>query len=267
MERYGFDGRVTIEVDGFIADVRLARPNKLNALDARMFDALDAAAAWLHAQPGVRAVVLSGDGDGFCAGLDMTHADDLASISGREQVAARSHGDANRFQRSAMAWHDLSVPVVAALHGVVFGGGFQIALGADLRFCSADARLSLMETRWGVVPDMGAMVLLPGLVRQDVARDLVLSARIVPADEALRLGLVTRICSDPRADALQYARELSTKSPRALSAAKRLLNEVFAATRAGLLLSESGEQLGLLGAEDHLEALRAHRERRAPSFR
>ena len=261
------DDRVSIEVVDNVAHVMLIRRDKLNALDARMFEALDAAAEWTDGQESVRAVVLSGDGRGFCAGFDLSHVDVLTSPGGREAVEALSHGDANLFQRAALAWHDLRVPVIGALHGVVYGGGLQIALGADLRFCAPDARLSLMETRWSLIPDMGVSVLLRRLVRSDVARDLIFSARVFDAAEALSLGIVTRISADPLADALAYARDLATKSPRALATAKALLNEADDAHRGNLLRHEAKGQMGLMGAEDHIETINAHRDSRSPVFR
>ena len=164
------DERVTISIASGVADVRLNRPDKMNALDPAMFDALARAGETLRSAQGLRAVVLSGEGRAFSAGLDIAS---FAEQGGLEAaLLERSHGLSNRFQHAAMLWRELPVPVIAALHGVCFGGGLQIALGADIRIASPDARLSVMEIKWGLVPDMGAFVLTRGLVRDDVMREL-----------------------------------------------------------------------------------------------
>ena len=161
------DERVSITVEAGLADVRLNRPDKLNAIDHAMFSALSEASAALAKRDDVRVVVLSGSGRAFCAGLD------LASMAGDPSSGLlndRAYGIANVFQNAAWGWRSLPVPVIAAIHGVAFGGGLQIALGADIRIVSADAKLAVMEGRWGMVPDMAGIALLRGLVRDDVAR-------------------------------------------------------------------------------------------------
>lgn len=264
------DERVLIEVEGGVADVRLNRPDKMNALDPAMLDALAAAGERLRTLPGLRAVVLSGEGRAFSAGLDLAS---FAAVAARgasaiaADITARTHGDANLFQQVALAWRRLPVPVIAALTGAVFGGGLQIALGADLRYAAADARLSVMEIRWGLVPDMGGMLLLRDLVRGDILRDLVLTGRIVPGEEAVAIGLATRLAADPRAEALQAARDVAGRSPDAVRAAKRLLNTADEAFAARLLAAESAEQAAILGSPNQVEAVRAGLEKRAPAFR
>lgn len=260
------DDRVTLVIDGPVAEVRLSRPDKHNALDERMFEALSAAGTDLTTRPDVRAVVLSGEGPSFCAGLDLAHFGPKIAEGVFDDLGERSHGDANLFQHVALVWRDLQVPVIAALQGSVFGGGLQIALGADIRYAAPDARLSIMETRWGLVPDMAGMVLLRGLVRDDVLRDLVYSARLVPAVEARKLGLVTRVCDDPRAEALSVAHDLAAQSPRAVQAAKRLINAMADLDRSALLKRESVEQAPLLGGPDQIEAMRAQAEGRPPEY-
>lgn len=263
---YRIEDRVQVDVVDGVADVRLARPDKINALDAPMMTAIAAAAERLASTKGVRAVVLSGEGEGFCAGLDMGYAPRLLVASEAERLRERSHGDANLFQHLALAWRDLPMPVIAALHGVVYGGGLQIALGADLRYASADARLSVMEIRWALIPDMAISVLLRGQVRPDVVRELVYTARIVEADEALRLGLVTRVCDAPRAEALSMAREIAGRSPAAIRAVKRLVTDMTETGRGPALQAESDIQAALLHRGENLEAFRAHAERREPRY-
>ena len=177
--------RVTIEVTGGIADVALNRPDKLNALDRDMFTALSEASTALAKRDDVRVVVLSGSGRAFCAGLD------LASMAGDPSFGLldeRAYGIANVFQNAAWGWRSLPVPVIAAIHGVAFGGGLQIALGADIRIVAPDAKLAVMEARWGLVPDMAGIALLRGLVRDDVARELTYTARQFSGAEAARAG-------------------------------------------------------------------------------
>ncbi|KKC24772.1 crotonase/enoyl-CoA hydratase family protein [Sphingomonas sp. SRS2] len=265
-EHRTFNDRVTVEISDHVAQVRLDRAEKLNALDMAMFEGLCAAADWLAAQQDVRATVLSGAGASFCAGIDLAEAVRLQSPDARRGIETRSHGDANLVQRAALAWRDMPVPVIAALHGAVFGGGLQIAMGADMRLCSADSRFSIMEVRWGLVPDMGGMVTLRGILREDHLRDLTYSARIVDAGEAVAIGLATRLCADPHAEALAAATAIARNSPAAVRAAKRLLNATAAGDRAQALIAETAEQLDLLGGQDQIETMRAHAEKRAPRF-
>ena len=212
--------RVSVEVADGIADVRLNRPEKLNALDSAMFSALSDASASLAERGDVRAVVLSGSGRAFCAGLD------LAAMGGADpsfgKLHDRSYGIANVFQNAAWGWRSLPMPVIAAVHGVAFGGGLQIALGADVRIVTADAKLAVMEVRWGMVPDMAGIALLRGLVRDDVARELTYTARQFSGAEAVALGIATRVADDPHAAAMELAAEIAARSPRAVRTAKRL---------------------------------------------
>jgi enoyl-CoA hydratase/carnithine racemase len=155
--------------------------------------------------------------------------------------------------------------VIAAVHGVAFGGGFQLALGADMRFLAPDARMSIMEIKWGLVPDMAGTPILKRLVRDDVLRDLTFTGRIFSAQEALAWGLATRVCDDPRAVALEAAREIAGKSPDAIRAIKRMLNDLMG-DPAPALLAESVEQVKLMGKDNQREAVRANLEKRAPKF-
>jgi enoyl-CoA hydratase/carnithine racemase len=261
--------RITVSLTDGVADVRLVRADKMNALDAAMFSALVDTAERLRTTKGLRAVVMSGEGRAFCAGLDMGRFGQMqegksSSTSGRD-LSARTHGPANDAQQAVWGWRQLPVPVIAAVHGVAFGGGFQLALGADMRFLSADARMSIMEIKWGLVPDMAGTPILRSLVRDDVLRDLTFTGRIFSAQEALAWGLATRICDDPRAAALEAAREITGKSPEAIRAAKRMLNDLMG-DPAPALLAESVEQVKLMGKDNQREAVRANLEKRAPKF-
>jgi enoyl-CoA hydratase/carnithine racemase len=256
------DERIRITLDGGIAQVRIIRPDKRNALDFDMFAALADAMVQLAEDRTVRCVVLSGEGHCFSAGIDLVA---LAAPPDMD-LMARSHGDANGLQAAAWGWRTLPVPVIAAVHGLAFGAGFQIMLGADLRIATTDCQFSIMEMRWGLVPDLGGMALMRGLVRDDVARELVFSGRRFGGVEAAAMGVVTRLADDPLAAAMAMAREIATSSPDAVRAAKRLLNLPGQAGAREIMLAESAEQITLMQSANHREALIAAREGRTPAF-
>ncbi|WP_322516329.1 crotonase/enoyl-CoA hydratase family protein [Rhodopseudomonas palustris] len=264
--------RVSVSVSDGVADVRLVRADKMNALDAAMFEALVATTERLATEKGVRVVVLSGEGKAFCAGLDMGRFAAMKESGGNgipggefRDLTKRTHGQANAAQQAVWGWRMLPVPVIAAIHGVAFGGGFQLALGADIRLMAPDARMSIMEIKWGLVPDMAGTPVLASLMRDDVLRELTYTGRIFSAQEALGYGLATRIVDDPRAAALEMAREIAGKSPDAIRAAKRMLNNL-SVDPGPALLAESVEQQKLIGSPNQTEAVRANMEKRAPNF-
>lgn len=259
--------RIHLDIADHVAHVRLARGDKLNALDLPMFEALLAAGERLAAESSVRAVVLSGEGRAFCAGLDLASMAQLAAGGAAPAIdlAAKTHGGMNLAQYVVMQWRRLPAPVIAAVHGAAYGGGFQLALGADMRFLSPDARMSAMEVKWGLVPDMAGMRLLRDLVRPDVAADLVYSGRIVAADEACHLGLATRICDDPLTEALQAAVEIAGRSPDAIRAAKRILS-IEGPVACRVLDAEAAEQSALIGSPNQAEAVRAGLAGETPNF-
>lgn len=264
--------RIRVTLSGGVADVRLSRPDKMNALDQAMFDALLETGSSLAREPGLRAVVISGEGRAFCAGLDMGRFAQMAGAGEDGKTAAelrletRSHGIANAAQYAVLVWQDIPVPVIAAVHGVAFGGGFQLALGADLRFVAADTKMSVMEIKWGLVPDMGGMLLMPQLARGDVIRELTFSGRVFSGTEALALGFATRVCEDPYAAALAFAREVAGMSPHAVRAGKRLMKVMQSGDAAAILRAESDEQLRLIGSANQKEAVMANIGKRAPNF-
>jgi len=256
--------RVRVDVDDHVAVVTLNRPDKHNALDAAMFEGILAAAAEVAETPGVRAVVLHGDGKSFCSGLDV--ASFLNGPISLDSLLDRGDGRANIAQRACTDWIDLPVPVIAALHGSCFGGGLQIALGADVRIAAPGARLSVMEGRWGLVPDMGITSTLPRLVRADVAKELTYTARVVSGEEAAALGLVTRVAADPLAEAAALAREIAGRSPDAVRAAKRLYDTAWNAPVEEGLLLETELQVGLAGSANQLAAVAAGMTKEQPVF-
>ncbi len=263
--------RVTVDIENGVADVRLDRPDKMNALDAAMFDALATTGRELAADTSVRAVVVSGNGRAFCAGLDFgsfqAMTDRAGSNSLADQLLSRTDDNpANRGQSAAWVWHAMPVPVIAAVHGVAYGGGIQIALGADLRIVHPEARLSVREIVWGLVPDMAGPQLLRHLVRADIAKELTFTGRVVSGVEAAELGLVTRLSEQPLDDALALAREIAGRSPHAIRAAKELLDVARTASVREGLETEHRLQAGLIGSPNQVEAVTANMQKRTPDF-
>lgn len=259
--------RVKVSIEDGVADVRLARADKRNALDAAMFEALVDTGRELARNLSLRAVVLSGEGRAFCAGLDVMSFMGGGGSGGTRSLFERSDdGPANLAQSAAWVFAELPVPVIAAVHGACFGGGLQLALAADLRFATSDARLSVMEIKWGLVPDMTGSQTLRRLVRLDVAKELTFTGREVSGTEAADLGLVTRLCEDPREEALALAQRIAGKSPDAIRAAKRLLDESGRLDLAAGFRLEEELQRSVLGGVNQVEAVRANVEKRAPKF-
>jgi enoyl-CoA hydratase/carnithine racemase len=264
--------RVTISRDGGVADVRLNRPDKLNALDPSMFDALIEAGEDLKADTSVRAVVLSGEGRAFCAGLDFSSFQAMAGgEAGRrvlgEAAAAPSYATAQaKGQQAVYVWREIPAPVIAAVSGHALGGGFQLALGADLRYVHPNAQMSVLEIRWGLIPDMCGTQLLPPLVGLETAKDLTFSGRMVSGEEAVRLGLASRLSETPREDALATAAEYAAKSPDALRRGKALLNLAGTVPLAEGFGAEQRDIRALIGSANQVEAVTAFFEKRPANF-
>jgi enoyl-CoA hydratase/carnithine racemase len=262
--------RVTIDIDNGIADVRLNRPDKRNALDLAMFAAIDDAGERLKQEPGIRAVVVSGEGKSFCAGLDLSMFTQLDAPGQRDDAGNPGLVKGERIthvgQQVAWAWQEIPVPVIAAIHGHAIGGGFQIALGADVRIAHPDTVLSVREVHYGLIPDMTGTLFLSRLTRPDVAKELVFTARLFDAREAHALGIVTRLSDDPRADALALAGEIAGRSPDAVRAAKRLINGMANADAAAQFEAERIEIAALVGSPNQLEAVMSSVEQRPPRF-
>jgi enoyl-CoA hydratase/carnithine racemase len=244
----------------------MVRADKHNALDQAMFEGLVAAAAQLADDTSVRAVVLHGEGKSFCSGLDVAS---FMAGQGGTGVLLEREGDrvANFAQRVTYDWSLVPAPVIAAIHGNCFGGGLQIALGADIRIAAPDAKLSIMEIKWGLVPDMGITQTLPRLIGVDVAKELTFTGRIVSGSDASALGLVTRTDADPLAAALALAEEIAQKSPDAVRAAKRLYDETWESDDAAQALNRESElQVGLIGKPNQIAAVVAGMSGEKPVF-
>jgi len=261
--------RVSIEIKDFIAEVALTRSDKMNALDPAMFAALAEAGESLKDRKDVRAVVLYGQGENFCAGIDTsTFGSMVATLDEvRKNLLNPPAGEAaNGFQKPCYVWQELHVPVIAALQGVVYGGGAQLALSADFRFAHPDIRFSIMESKWGLVPDMGLSQNLPKLIRADQAKDLIMTARILDGAEAAAMGLVTRLTHSPLADARAYAAELVGRSPDAVQAAKRLVEETWTQDQGTGMKREAELQSRIIGFPNQIEAVMANMQKRPAKF-
>lgn len=262
---------VTIEKRDGIADVRLNRPHKHNSLNMEMFEAIVAAGQSLLDDEEISAVVLSGNGASFCSGLDFEAMQALigGDERARRRVGAlfgRGDGPANFAQRTAYVWTEIPVPVIAVIRGVAYGGGCQIALAADIRIAEPNAKMSIMEINYGLIPDMAITQTLPDLVRLDVAMELILTGRVLDAAQAKDYGLVTKIADDPLAAAFALAHEIADKSPDAIRACKRLLRDAWRAEVSSGLELEETLQRSLIGTRNQTEAVHARLQRRTPEF-
>ena len=259
--------RVTLSVADGIANVRLNRPEKLNALDAAMFDGLVETGQRLAADRTVRVVVLAGEGRAFCAGLDfLSFFAGQGSDVSRDLLARDAGAVANFAQRAAWVWSSLPMPVIAAVHGIAYGGGLQIALGADIRFATADSQWSVMEMKWGLIPDMSGTVTLSRLVGIDVAKELTYTARVISGADAHALRLVTHLAPSPHDAAMTLAREIAGKSPSAIRVAKQLFNETYYGDPTPDMLREERLQKTLIGKANQMEAVQANLAKRPPAF-
>ncbi|HAN34775.1 MAG TPA: crotonase/enoyl-CoA hydratase family protein [Acidimicrobiaceae bacterium] len=268
------EDRVSITITDGIADVRMTRADKRNALDNAMFAALAAAGERLKTEPGVRVVVLSGEGSSFCAGLDFATMSALAG--GGERAADRpAEGNPGEMkdgrithlgQQVCWVWQEVPVPVIAAVHGHALGGGIQIALGADIRIVHPDTQMSVREIHWGLVPDMTGTMMLSQLVRADVAKELVLTARVFDGREAHQLGLVTKLSDNPYDDAMAMAREIAGRSPDAVRAGKALLNGLLNQGAAEQFAAERQHIGSLIGRPNQIEAVMSNFEKRQAKF-
>lgn len=260
--------RVTITQSGQVATVALSRPEKRNALDLKMIEAIVAAGQELATRRDIRAVVLTGTGDAFCAGLDLAAMPQLAQIAmSGDGIEARTHGTSNLFQAVAMVWAELPQPVIAAIHGYALGGGFQLMLGADIRIAAPDTRFSIMEGRWGLVPDMGGMALMPRLARTDIIRKLTYTAETFQTEQAVEWGFVTEVNDTPLEAAQNLAAQIAQQSPDAVRLAKSLITETERMDPRAALMAESVAQKALIGQPNQMEAVMAGMEKRSPRFK
>ncbi|MEC8429035.1 MAG: crotonase/enoyl-CoA hydratase family protein [Pseudomonadota bacterium] len=254
---------LTYTVEDGIAQVILNRPEKYNALSTQLFEALANTGEAIKKDNSVRVVVLSGSGGNFCAGLDM---ENFTSGVLNDSLQPRSHGLTNLFQHVAWVWHEIEVPVIAAIQGVCLGGGLQIVSGADMRYVHPESKLSIREIHWGLVPDMAGTQLWGHFVREDILRELTYTGRMFSGEEAGQFGFATRLCENPLEEALATAKEIAGKNPHAIRGCKRLINNQLSLSAEDGLMQESVEQDELIGSPNQLEAIMANFEKRAPNF-
>ena len=268
--------RVSISISNGVADVRMNRPDKRNALDGAMFSAIAEAGERMKTEHGVRAVVLSGAGASFCAGLDFSSFQSMAGgATASEAVNDGANGNPGAMQKGrithlgqqvAWAWQEVPVPVIAAVHGHALGGGIQIALGADIRIVHPDTKLSVREVHWGLVPDMTGTQVLSSLVRPDIAKELTFTARVFSGREAFEMGLATRLSDNPLDDALAMAHEIAGRSPGAVRGAKELFNRIINAGAAEQFAEERRVIGAQIGTPNQVEAVMANFENRVANF-
>jgi len=254
--------RIETVINGPVAEVMLTRADKMNALDLATFNALVEAQTLLAADSRIRAVILHGSGNNFCAGLDMSVLADAQAIS---NLSARSHGHCNLFQQAALGWRELPVPVISAISGHCLGGGLQIAMATDLRICQPQAKFCVMEIHWGLLPDMGLTITAGRLLRSDVLLELTLTGKTISGEHAVTVGLATHVAENPLASAREIAAQIASKSPDAVRAAKQLFN-AEANSIAVQLQAESDAMQALVGSPNQREAVQARLAKRTPYF-
>ena len=253
---------ISYQVTDGIASVILNRPDKMNALNKDLFEAIIATGEAIKEDKSVRVVVISGAGRAFCAGLDM----ELMMAVGDTNLDERTHGLSNVFQQAAWVWHEVPVPVIAAVHGTCFGGGLQLMTAADMRYIHPETKLSIMEMKWGIVPDMAGTQLWSRFVKEDIIRELTYTARIFNGDEAHQYGFATRLTETPLEDAMATAQQIANKNPDAIRAAKRLISNQIQTNPAAGLLAESVEQTAIIKTPNQIEAVMANMQKREPKF-
>lgn len=264
--------RVKVTINDHIAHVQLIRADKMNAMDEAMIDAILDAQKTVAADPSVRVVVISGEGRSFCAGMDVSvfaaaASSDDENLADKFALAQRTHGNSNRVQWVCQGWRQLPIPVIASLHGTCIGAGLQLALGADIRFAHPDTKLSIMEMKWGMIPDMGMSPVLRSLVGDDVMRELTYTAKVISSVEGKALGLVTHTSDTPLDEAMALAKDIAGKNPTAIRAAKTLMNDLHDAGTDQVLLQESELQEEVLAHPNQKEAVFAQMQKRPPNFK
>ena len=255
--------KVRYEVDGGVAVVTLNRPDVLNAMDRDVFTELRDAARRAGGDPAVRALVLTGEGRAFSSGLDTS-----LFASGIDGGGSPLMLDIASLQECFTVYETIGVPTIAAINGLAFGGGIQLAAACDLRVAADDAQMAVYEIRWGIIPDLGGTQRLPRLIGMGRAKELILTGRKIAAGEALAWGLVNRVVPAERVreEAMSWARELAAGPPLALSAAKRLAASAFDAPVPSGLEREAMINRRLLASDDFREAVVARFEKRDPRF-
>ncbi|WP_163338891.1 crotonase/enoyl-CoA hydratase family protein [Desulfopila sp. IMCC35008] len=246
--------RVQLDIEENIAYVTLNRPDKHNGLDEEMLLSLIHTARTIRKDRSIRCVILQGNGPSFCAGLDFGYVA-KHPIMVPKYFAKLPWTKANNFQRVAHIWRELPIPVIAVIHGNCFGGGMQIILACDYRIAEPDANLSILEMKWGLIPDMSGMVTLSRLTRVDIAQELTMTGRFFSGQEGAEYGLISKISADPLAEARELARTICEKSPDAIAATKYLFKKTWKKDTRMALLWERLTQLRLFASKNQRIAM------------
>ena len=255
-----------VNIDKHIATVTLNRPDKMNALNIQLFDELIETGNLITANSEIRVVVMHGNGRGFCAGLDLENFQNPSHPDFQKPLDLRSHGNCNKWQKAVMVWRSMPAPVITAVHGVAFGGGLQLMSAADIKYVHPDTQLSIMEMKWGIIPDMGGSVCWPHHVRLDILKELIYTHRIFHGPQAVQYGFATHVSEHPLHDAMALAKEIAAKNPQAIQASKHMFNQLSGKSEDELLLSESVAQQQIMYSPNQKEAVMAILENREAMF-
>lgn len=256
---------VKYEIKGAVAIVSLNRPDKYNAVSFKMFDELIEISDKIAADPKVRAVVLTGEGKVFCAGMDIANFNPNSDIT-NTPLGDRTHGVCNRWQKAIWTWRENPVPVIAAVKGLSYGAGLQLTMAADIKYVHPETKFSILEMKWGLLPDLSGTQLMRFNVREDIFKELTFTNRIFSAEEAVQYGFATHISGYPLKAAMELANKIATKNPIAIVKAKKLINNASYTSAEEGLIAEAELQQDILMKPDQLEAVYANMEKRAPKF-
>ena len=259
--------RIELDINSGVAEVKLNRPEKHNALDHAMFESLIDVGEKLAKDRSIRAVILYGAGKSFCAGIDLSiFSGESSSDDFLNKMEPRDDSLANYYQSAAYVWREIPVPVIAALHGAVYGGGLQIALGADIRYADKNSAISIMEIKWGIIPDMALTTSIPNLINIDKAFEITMTGDILDAKTAFKLGLITGVKSDPLSQARELANIICQKSPDAIRSIKKLFYDTWGSNDKISLSMEADIQKKVMSSPNHMEAVKSSINRSEPDF-
>ena len=246
---------VTLSTEDNIAFVTFNRAEKRNALDMAMFKSIEQISRRLRHNRQIRAVIVQGKGEDFCSGLDVK-----SMMGQKTSILALLRkwlpGQANLAQKVSVNWRKIPVPVIMVIQGRCWGGGLQIALGADFRFATPGASFSIMEGKWGLIPDMGGNLALRELVAKDVGLRLAMSAEVISAHTALEYGLISEIHEDPLQGAKRFAGQIIERSPDAVAALKKLYQQNWLKSERSILAKESYYQVKILLGKNQARAVK-----------
>jgi enoyl-CoA hydratase/carnithine racemase len=256
---------VKYEQKGAVAIVTLNRPDKYNAMSLEMFDQLIVTSEKIAKDRTVRAVVLTGEGKVFCSGMDIANFNPDSDLTATS-IQKRTHGICNKWQKAIWTWWECPVPVIAAVKGLSYGAGLQLTMAADIKYVHPETRFSILEMKWGLIPDLSGTQLMRGNVREDIFKELTFTNRIFSAEEAVQYGFATHVSGYPMKAAMEIANKIATKNPAAIIKAKTLINSAKYVSAKEGLQAESDLQQEIMMKPDQLEAVYANMQKRSPLF-